>query len=115
MPAPGRRAAGRLLREPAPRSRGHRPERLPVPTLTAPLHVAEAGKGREVERQNEGAGPCGVVEESTLARRRLFTVLVPHGMPFGVLEVDGMERRIGDVEQLLTFRGDRDGDMSLGM
>ena len=67
-------------------------DRLPVPALPPPLDVAEARKRREVERQHEGAGVGGVVEESTLACGRTATVLVPDGMPVGMLEMNRMER-----------------------
>jgi hypothetical protein len=86
-----------------------------VPTVSAALDAAETGERWEVEGEDEGLLARGLVEQAPFAGGRSFAVLVPDRMPLRMLEMDGMQGGIRNVEKLLAVRLERYGHMPFGV
>ena len=89
--------------------------RLPPPAKVAALDVSEARKRREVECEDKCVFCRGGVEKVPLRCCRKVPVLVPHGMPIGMLEMDRVKRRIRHVEKPLAVRLHDHGEMPRGV
>jgi hypothetical protein len=87
-------------------------ERFPVPAGSALLDVAEAREWREMEDEEQRALRRRAIEQPPPARESVVRVLVPHGSPARMLEVDRMQGGIRDVEQLRALRPQRDRDVA---
>lgn len=78
--------------------------RLPLPSLTLLDNMAQTWEG-EMKGEYQGLISCSPMEELTPGAHGLFGPKVDKGVPVGIFQMDGMERRIGAVQKLFAARG----------
>jgi hypothetical protein len=87
-------------------------DRLPLPSLLLLTDKPQVGEGREMMGEDQGVLLCRQVEDPVFAGEGLLGKHVEDRGPFRMLQVKRVEHRVGDVQQLLTFRGDGQRDVS---
>src|ERR1051325_970559 len=84
---------------------------LPHELVAEPLAIRldqPGGRMREMDRQDEAAGPGGVAEEAPTRLRRLLRVPVEHRRPVRLAALQGVVHHVSDHHRMLAARSDVD-------
>src|SRR5829696_3473733 len=87
-------------------------DRLPPPSLLLLTDMPQVGEGRKMVGEDQSVLLCCQVEDPVFAGGGLLGKHVEDRGPFRMLQVKGVEHRVGDVHQLLTPRGNGQRDVS---
>ncbi len=65
-----------------------------------------------MESMYKGFFSCGTIEKPALSSHDLLGIKTHGRIPVGLLQIDGMDRCIGNVQKIFTVRGNGQGHMA---
>ena len=77
-------------------------DRLPLPSSHFLVHMPQVGEGREMVSEDQGVLLYRKIKDPAFAGGGLLGKHVEDRSPFRVLQVEGVQHRIGDMQQLLS-------------